>query len=248
MLDACYKKGPVRIDQSWFYEELNSKVKADIYLYHGIPMDLPMPKNAKSQNFHTIITDLSQEEEILWNGVHKNMKYEIRRNNKDGVTARSYTTHEVQENKNLTSMLADLYMMMYESKGIKTRFNFQAVEEYVKQGAVIITGVFLEETPIILHSYLVDDKQVRLLHSVSNFRDQSADSNMVGRSNKRLHWEDYLLFKSMGIKSFDWGGISDIENPNGIDAFKLKFGGATTTYQNVYVARTLLGKIGLWRK
>ena len=41
---------------------------------------------------------------------------------------------------------------------------------------------------------------------------------------------------------YDWGGISDFDNPNGIDEFKLKFGGDKITYYNVFCGEYTAGK------
>ncbi len=77
---------------------------------------------------------------------------------------------------------------------------------------------------------ICDREEARLLHSASCFREESADQSLIGRANKRLHWEDIKYFKQKGLLRYDWGGISDFENPNGIDEFKLKFGGEKITY------------------
>ena len=85
----------------------------------------------------------------------------------------------------------------------------------------------------MFHSYIYDVHDARLLHSASCFREESADQNLIGRANKKLQWEDMKYFKEQGVLRYDWGGISDFDNPNGIDEFKLKFGGDKITYYNV---------------
>ena len=67
----------------------------------------------------------------------------------------------------------------------------------------------------------------------------------MARANKRLHWEDMKLFKERGVSLYDWGGISDPDHPNGIDAFKMKFGGKPLTYYNVLKGITVLGRLGI---
>ena len=56
---------------------------------------------------------------------------------------------------------------------------------------------------------------------------------------------DMKYFKEKGLVRYDWGGISDFENPNGIDEFKLKFGGDKITYYNVFTGNSLLGKLAV---
>ena len=52
-------------------------------------------------------------------------------------------------------------------------------------------------------------------------------------------------FRKKGLIRYDWGGISDFDNPNGIDEFKLKFGGEKITYYNIFAGNTLLGKLAV---
>lgn len=49
----------------------------------------------------------------------------------------------------------------------------------------------------------------------------------------------------MGITQYDWGGIANPEEPNGIDQFKMGFGGEAASYYNVIIGVSLLGKITL---
>lgn len=53
------------------------------------------------------------------------------------------------------------------------------------------------------------------------------------------------LFAGIGIQKYDWGGISSLTEPNGIDVFKMKFGGDLTTYYNVITGQTPLGKLAM---
>ena len=54
--------------------------------------------------------------------------------------------------------------------------------------------------------------------------------NIIGRANKRLHWEDWMYFKKLGISTYDWGGVFAYNSDNGIDKFKEAFGGVPHDY------------------
>ena len=138
-----------------------------------------------------------------------------------------------------------MYAQMYEEKGMHITINMDQMEAYMDANAIYLTGIYEGDTPHVFHSYIVDNKNARLLHSTSNFRSSEENASFVARSNKRLHWEDMMLFKAQGIEKYDWGGISSIENPNGIDIFKMKFGGDITTYFNVYEGYSLIGKLAI---
>ena len=52
--------------------------------------------------------------------------------------------------------------------------------------------------------------------------------------------------KKMGIENYDWGGISSLDNPNGIDKFKMAFGGSPIFYYNVMITCSL--RLKIWKK
>jgi len=74
------------------------------------------------------------------------------------------------------------------------------------------------------------------------------NSTQVGMANKRLHWADIVHFKNFGLTTYDWGGISDFDNPNGIDNFKMKFGGNKIEYNVNIVGISALGKFIVFLK
>ena len=45
-------------------------------------------------------------------------------------------------------------------------------------------------------------------------------------------YSSYL--KQIGVKEYDWGGIASYESPNGIDKFKMSFGGEYRKYYNLF--------------
>lgn len=245
MIEAAYKKKGIWIDQVWFAsKEDKEQEKADIVFFHGMS-EASTGKNSVSVPFHTLITDLTVSTEEMHSSINKTVQYQIRRNAKDSVTCKVFTSQEMLLNHLVIEQLADLYEIMYREKGNKKSLNMRQIQAYLKRDSIVLTGVFEEDKPLVFHSYIVGEDQVRLLHSVSDFRSESADASLIARANKRLHWEDICMFKNQGKKIYDWGGISSLDNPNGIDEFKLKFGGSPLTYYNIYKGASLLGKIAI---
>ena len=253
MVEITYRKKGVSITQVWFLEsdtfspmEEYKKSKTDILFFHGISSDAAAEHfsagNCLSSEFHTLFSDLKEPEETLSARIHKNVRYEIRRNRKEEVEYRIFRSSELLRRPDEVSRFADMYELMYRQKGQKAVWNQAQFTEYMKKDAVLLTGIYQEENPLVYHSYIVGEKQVRLLHSVSDFRSGTVDASLVARANKRLHWEDMLFFKGEGKECYDWGGVSDPQNPNGIDAFKFKFGGEPAAYYNVYQGNSFLGK------
>ena len=82
----------------------------------------------------------------------------------------------------------------------------------------------------------VAQKQMTLILDISMW-------NTVGRANKYLHWNDWLLLKEMGVKEYDWCRIASYDEPNGIDRFKMSFGGRYNEDYNLYAACSLRAKV-----
>ena len=252
MVDISYQKKFLHVNQIWYpgdvaiSELLRQKRKADILFVHGVPGEETKGHFRGWQEFHTCMNDLTLPEEKMHAAVNKNVRYEFRRSERDGIEIRFYNKYDLENDSGLLDKFAEIYEDMYRSKGIDTKYNLTAVKKYMEADGVLFSAVWHEGEMIVFHSYIYDNADARLLHSASCFREEgAADQAMTGRANKRLHWEDILYFKQRGLKRYDWGGISDFENPNGIDAFKLKFGGEKITYYNVFVGNTLLGKLAV---
>lgn len=251
MIDISYQKKFLKVNQIWYPNEvtvsalLRQKRKADILFVHGVPAAETKGSFRKAQEFHTCMNDLTLPEEDMLAAVNKAVRYQFRRSEKDNIEICFYTKEDIRKSPELLSKFSDIYRRMYQSKGSDTRLNMSAVKRYLDADAIIFSAVWHEREMLVFHSYICDDTDTRLLHSASCFREESADQSMIGRANKRLHWEDILYFKKKGLLRYDWGGISDFENPNGIDEFKLKFGGDKITYYNVFAGNTLLGKLAV---
>jgi len=251
MIDISYRKKFLGVNQIWYpndvrvSELLKQKRQADILFVHGAPVSETKGSFRGWQEYHTCINDITISEEELLAAVNKAVRYQFRRSEKDEIEICFYGKEEIEKSPKLLAAFANLYERMYRSKGSDTKLNVQAVKKYLEADAILFSAVWHAGEMIVFHSYICDDTDARLLHSASCFREESADQSMIGRANKRLHWEDILYFKKKGLLRYDWGGISDFENPNGIDEFKMKFGGEKTTYYNVFAGNTLLGKLAV---
>jgi hypothetical protein len=81
------------------------------------------------------------------------------------------------------------------------------------------------------HCYMVDfDAEYVLLFRSASRRiiDKEIEPNSIGKANKFLHYKDMLYFKSLGIKTYGFGGYSynkTLDLKYGINKFKSNFGG-----------------------
>lgn len=251
MIDVTYKKKFLSVNQIWYGKDisiaelLKQKRSADILFVHGADKEETKGAFRGWQEYHTCINDLRLSEEDMLSKINKNVRYEIRRSQRDGIAFSFYQKKEIEENASLLKTFSDIYERMYLSKGSATKLNINAINHYLENDNIIFSAVMREGEILVFHSYIYEGTQTRLLHSASCFREESADQAMIGRVNKRLHWEDIKYFKNAGVVEYDWGGISDFDNPNGIDEFKLKFGGEKITYYNIFAGNTVLGKLAV---
>lgn len=195
----------------------------------------------------TLVNDLRQDEQELQSLVKKNCKYEIRRAKKEGAIVSFYQNQDCLE---IIDSFEGTYNLMFESKRLYGyRFNRKLVLAGIRSGNIVIsTCTDICGVVTVFHAYLVDGTSTILMYSASPlWKDgQKEKANLIGRMNKCLHWEDMLFFKGQNYINYEWGGLSSFENPNGIDKFKMEFGGETRSYYNYLVPKTVLGKVYVW--
>lgn len=243
-----YSKYGIKIENIWFgnkkltsddMESKNDGNKIDIKFFHGVK---ELPNNIKGNLQYSLISDLSETEEELLKRMTKTYRYQIKRSEKENIEIKSFFGEKFLAEKALFDQFQATYNEMYHMKNIKSIFNKKLTQDYLKSNSMAVTIAFYKEKPYVFHSYVYNKNNARLFYTTSSFRTDREMANMIGRMNKTLHWADMKLFKNMGVETYDWGGISSIEQPNGIDKFKMEFGGKITSYYNVPLGITLKGK------
>lgn len=181
-----------------------------------------------SKKNYTYITNLEDDEEIIWQNIRKNVKYEINKGKKEELLI----NNTLEENKSEFIRLFNIFAL---NKGLSPISQIN-LNKY-PSGTIYISKVTSNNESLSFHVYLRDKQNnvMRLLYSITNFEIELNDEKLkkIGIANKYLHWEDIRFFKSLGVKSYDWGGIAK-ETTNksliGINNFKLSFGG----YEKIY--------------
>ena len=193
-----------------------------------------------SKQQFSAVTSLEKSEDELWSAIKKNVKYDIRRGEKEGIMTVHFLPGEMEGA--LLRTFSRTFERMYADKGMSVSFEMETVKRYIDCGAMEISVAFIEGEPGVFHAYICDEDNTRLYYSASAFRQEKEKNAMFARANKLLHWADIRQFRETGRKIYDWGGISDPEAPNGIDIFKLSFGGTLTSYYNVRTENGITGK------
>ena len=141
------------------------------------------------------------------------------------------------------------YHFHYDIKGFETFFNefaskkeiFATSERRLKEMEPYLQLVYAMKGDDILaaHSFIFDKEVgiVRHFHSASRRLDERYDSNFIGKANKFLTCKSIEHFKNDGFIIFDFGGIRyplPDNSSNGINNYKMLFGGKITTCYNSY--------------
>ncbi len=243
-----------RISEIWAPDgNWKEMTHSDVVTFHSY--DNPPPsllEHLTAQN--TIYTDLAKGEEDLYKEIRKNYRYEIRRSMKDDeISIEIHSPDDLRKSDGIIKEFREFHHEMYREKGIDVTLSDLEIYPFIKAGALWITRAVKGAETLVVHSYLDLGDTIRLFHSCSLFRDRKEEAAVIGRSNKRLHWEDMLFFRKKGFSVYDWGGISSFDAPNGIDEFKLSFTADVERdrhlYYNGQIPVTLKGRImlGIYR-
>ena len=236
----------LKIEQQWFTDGKIEKtnIGSDLIIVHGL--DQVDRKDGKIESQNTLLSDLQQSEEELYASFRKNTKYEIRKADKEGIEYKSFVGKDIA--KELIDDFSIVFSKMYEDKGMKRSVNRNLLEACVDGECFAITVAYLSGQPIVYHSYIYDTNNTRLYQSCSLFRESADEAKLIGYANRGLHWYDLKFFKEMGVANYDWGGIVSAESPNGIDQFKMSFGGIPHVYYNVMIPASFAGKLAVAAK
>ncbi len=200
----------------WFANSIPEQTKFDFITLRQFSG--ATPKNWKEIKFFTLLSDLTKTENEIFSQITKTTKYQINRAKRENVKT---NTGNIKDFKIFFNNFAP-------SRNLKKLSNMN-IKTYLPYS--ITTQATYQNTTIAMHLYIIDKQisRARLVYSATLNRDNTnLQLSIIGRANRLLHWEDMIMFKNMGIKTYDWGGIADNteqSNTKGIDEFKKSFGG-----------------------
>jgi hypothetical protein len=100
--------------------------------------------------------------------------------------------------------------------------------------------IYFDGKPLCGHINLRDEDigRARLLYTVTRRFVDHETARLGGILNCYLHWNEVKAYKEEGFHTYDFGGISGKEDSQveGIDRFKLSFGGETVEEHNYLCA------------
>lgn len=245
MVEIIEKLGPFKIIRIWFHYENRPDCTLLRLMRQNSSVNSRWAVNEKS---YTVMSDLSIEEESILNASRKTVRNEIHRAQNDGLEISFYNAEKFRNNIDLVDEFEAAYYRFAEELNndvVTKAYNRKKIDQYIRNKCFMLTEA-KRENLAVYHAYVYDEKEAVLIYSVSDFRDESIDKNLAGRANKYLHYCDMLMFKRHLLKNYDWGNISDPDNLNGIDNFKLSFGGKMTEKYNVLIGCNFVGKLFIW--
>ena len=185
---------------------------------------------SKNENFHVFysgVIDLQDTLENINQRFDKRCRYDIRRTDRDGIKVEFL---QCLSNKELDNFIR-FYNEFAKQKGLQ-KANKKMLSLCNKEHQLLISRALFEGNILVYHAYLVDGTHARLQHSCSLYRSKTNNVNgqMVGRSNRWLHFEDMKYLKEKGFKIYDVGGIGKADDVKNISAFKEELGAQPKEY------------------
>lgn len=200
-------------------------------------------KNCCIDSYTTVFSNLTESEEQLLSRMRKKVRYEVKRADKENILVEFFFSDDLKTNEEIIKEFESVYISFCEKindKSVRKAYSRKRIIQYIDNRCLLISKGS-KDGAVVFHLYVFDEKNSCLLFSASDFRDDGIDQYLTGRINKYLHFRDMLKLKEVGVENYDWGNLSSKENYNGIDNFKISFGGDITDGYNVLTSNNFIG-------
>jgi len=211
----------------------------------------PRPgKKGVTTNFYTLQLDLTKSCDELFAGFDRNTRAQIKKSTSLDDLRIEFFDHpsmiELDE-------FMDFYDQFAESKQLPLLHRAR-IHGHRDSGCLSLTRVMHEGKPLTWHANVRYMVHVGMMFSASHFRSEDSPEmrKMIGRANRRLHWEELQHYKNQGCKIYDFGGWYEGTTDKQrllINQFKEGFGGTQVLAYTSEEQRTPLAKlISLWNR
>lgn len=189
----------------------------------------------------SLVTDLTESEDAIWQRIGKTCRYKIRRaQTKDGAAC-AIDTYP-------SDAAVDEFIHFFNRFALqKSLPPISGAQFSAVAGArrLRLTRADLNGSVVARHAYIATDRNIRLLHSASLFREFDAEMRAaIGRANRLLHWIDIVAMKNAGFDCMDWGGRfldESVPQQKSINDFKREFGARPVEYYESWQPISALG-------
>jgi hypothetical protein len=226
-----------------FFSPPEAFPRVDILKLCNLPAPFPGVSN---ESRPTVVIDLRQPEDALWNGVEPKTRKVIRQAAREGVEVARVQLSAASWNEFHTA-----YQKLRTRKKAADPLGIGQIGELIERGLFVLTASRDANGNVLSwHGYIRCRGRARLINTVSAL-DPARDSqwnNLVGRAHRLHHWKDMLAFKEEGAAIYDLGGVyrgtEDQEQIN-IAKFKTSFGGEPTETYDAVLPLTAKGRLAL---
>jgi hypothetical protein len=163
------------------------------------------PENIKGKlnEFHTLLIDLNQSENEIWQGIYHRTKSEIY----------SFLTNQTFEHKvrcNLTNKELSAFITLFNGfakiKKIRKAELFR-LKAYNNSGILAISYIYQDNQFLCINFYRITSQRATNLYSFTLKHLPSVfNKTHFGRAHRTLHWLDILYFKTNNVKFYDFCG------------------------------------------
>lgn len=195
----------------------------------------------------TILIDLQQPEEALWEAVVPQTRKVIRQAIRQNIVVECIPelTEEIWD------AFLSAYWKLWHRKQNAGALGIGQIRDLITQGRFALSrSRDPDGNTLSWHAYVRTPERVRLHTTISDMDPARGSpwNNLVGRAHRLHHWQDMLHFKSEGVQLYDFGGVyrgnEDKEQVN-IARFKQLFGGHFADTYDAVVPLTLKGRLAL---
>jgi hypothetical protein len=210
--------------------------------------DLPAAFAGVTNDYRpTILIDLTQSEEDLWNGVTPQTRKLVRQATRLGVTIEPVAALT----EPLWEQFLGAYRKLWSRKHQAGALGVGQIHELIESGRFDLSiSRNVDGRILSWHSYVRCNGRARLQTTISDMDTARGPdwNNLIGRAHRLHHWRDMLRFKAEGIATYDLGGVyrgNDDQEQINIARFKQLFGGHFADTYDADVPLTAKGRLAL---
>ena len=211
----------------------------DILCFNGLEEPIVTEFKNEYHKCKTYITKLSPvlDKETYLSSFCTQIRRAVHKSERDNVV------YEMRDSKDISNKDINIFSKhankLYKELGLKSRVNKSLVKIFRKNGNLKLSTTKLNDKYLTFHLYICDNKNTLGWYYISIRMNDDINKNYVGIANRYNHFKDFMYFSNHGFETYDWGGVSSFDSPNGIDLFKYSFPGEKRYFyeQTIYKTR-----------
>ncbi|HEW92138.1 MAG TPA: hypothetical protein ENF81_06320 [Thermotogaceae bacterium] len=216
MIEYSTNKGGIKIQHKLYAKKIKVSDGFKIVNYNYVRGNFFAPLFIKKHRY-TLLVDLTQNEEVIFQHFKPNTRNKIRRAVKNEVV------FDIETN-------LKEFITFYNEFALKKGQAFLSYESFQQLKPLTLTKAMIHDQTLVMHAHITDKKAniARMINSASVRLEKGTNTNLAGWANRFLHYQDMLYFKRKGVITYDFGGTAHHtkkKDNHEIDRFKMEFGG-----------------------